>query len=312
MASQEFNLILKSGKVVRCCKETLIKNSDFFKTMLSHDCLETTTNQMKVDQFKDETVNNFLEYLKASRKNWVFLDNNEYNNTYHRHNFDKEKLTLELLSLAHFYQVEELQKDCVTYMRSILCDANVMEFLKVAEKFDLERLKEKAMNHLAERPINKSIQKVPGFAEALESQPHLADLLMKSMSDKIQELKELQNQLLGELIKVTVVMLNVEEWTVEKDETEGSGQRENIKDYTIAWTETIFLKENNKMLTLFNQVEQRRPCPTGRSYIFAEKYWSTKAKSYKFKCVQEFRQWLVRKFSASKSMHLYAYYAYQP
>ena len=72
MESQEFSLILKSGKVVRCCKDVLIKNSDFFKTMLSHECLETTTNQMKVDQFKDETVNNFLEYLNASRKNLIY------------------------------------------------------------------------------------------------------------------------------------------------------------------------------------------------------------------------------------------------
>ena len=138
--------------------------------MLSHECLETTTNQMKVDQFKDETVNNFLEYLNASRRNVVYQEGdinvalNEWNinyvrNTYHRRNFDKEKPTLELLRLAHFYQVEELQKDCVTYMRSILCDANVMEFLKVAEKFDMKSLKEKAMNRLAERPINKSIQK---------------------------------------------------------------------------------------------------------------------------------------------------------
>jgi len=31
--------------------------------------------------------------------------------------------------------------DCVTYMRSILCDANVIELLKVAEKFDLKSLK---------------------------------------------------------------------------------------------------------------------------------------------------------------------------
>merc|ERR1712029_652756 len=263
----------------------------------------------KVDQFKDETVNNFLEYLKASRKNWVFLDNNEYNNTYHRHNFDKEKLTLELLSLAHFYQVEELQKDCVTYMRSIVCDENVMEFLKVAEKFDLKSLKEKAMNHLAERPINKNIQKVPGFAEALESHPHLEDLLMKSMSDKIQELKELQNQLVGDVIKVTVVMLNVKEWTVEKDETVRSGQRKSMKGYTTAWTETIFVKANNKMQTLFNRVEERRPCPTGRSYIFAEKYWSTKRKSYKSKGINKYSTWLVGKFSEGKSMRLYAYYA---
>jgi len=135
---------------------------------------------------------------------------------------------------------------------------------------------------------------------------------MKSMSDKIQELKELQNQLVGEVIKVTVVMLNVKEWTVKKDETKSSGQRENIKDFTIAWTETIFVKPNNKMQTLFNRVEERRPCPTGRSYIFAEKYWDTKRKSYKFPRVKKESTWVVSRFAEGKSMHLYAYYAYQP
>merc|ERR1712029_462043 len=265
----------------------------------------------KVDQFKDETVNNFLEYLKASRKNWVFLDNNEYNNTYHRHNFDKEKLTLELLSLAHFYQVEELQKDCVTYMRSILCDENVMEFLMVAEKFDLKRLKKKALNHLTERPIKENYQNVPGFAHALASHPHLEDLLMKSMSDKIQELKESQKQLLGEVIKVTVVLLNVE-WTVNKDETEWSGQREKIKDCTITGTETIFVKANNEIQTLLNLLEQRRPSVEGKRYILAEQYWCNKKKTYILDGINMYSTWGVGKFSRGKSLHLYAYFACQP
>merc|ERR1712029_217336 len=308
--------ILKSGKVVRCCKDTLIKNSDFFKTMLSHDCLETTTNQMKVDQFKDETVNNFLECLNASRRNCIYEEGNRYNfnyirNSYYRRNFDKEKLTLELLSLAHFYQVEELQKDCVTYMRSILCDENVMEFLMVAEKFDLKSLKEKAMNHLAERPIRENYLSVPGFAKALASHPHLEDLLMKTMSDKIQELKESQKQLLGDVIKVTVTMLNVGEWTVEKDVTLRSGQNKCMTDCTIGWTETIFVKATNKIQTLLNLLEKRRPSPEGKIYRLAQRFWCYQNKSYKMNAINFFSTWQVGKYSEGKNMQLYAYYGHE-
>merc|ERR1712029_980421 len=151
-----------------------------------------------------------------------------------------------------------------------------MEFLMVAEKFDLKNLKKKAMNHLAERLMSKKIKRVPRLAEALESDPHLKDNLITCMSDQNKELKEIQKQLVGEVIKVTVVMLDVKEWRVEKDETERSGQRQCMNDYQTAWTETIFLKRNNKIQSLFTRLEEIRPCPTGRRYILAEKYWCKK------------------------------------
>jgi len=213
---QAFELILMSGRVEKCCKTLLIQNSEFFKTMMNHEWVESTNNQMKVDQFTDETVISFLQYLNSSR-NQSAVD--EEPPTFLR-DFNKDKLTLELLSLAHFYQIQDLQSDCVEHLKSIISDKNVIEIWIASERFDIKSLSKEAMKHLAERPGGKDIQEVPGFSEALESHPHSfwRDVMAvtsdkkRELQQEINDLKEMQKQMLGDVIRVTVEKLD-HDWT---------------------------------------------------------------------------------------------------
>jgi len=258
--SQTFELILMSGRAVKCHKSVLIQKSEFFKTMMNHEWLESTNNQMKVDQFADETVISFLQYLDARRN--ISVAGEE---SFFIRDFSKDKLTLELLSLAHFYQIQDLQIDCAEHLKSIISDENVIELWMAAERYDIKSLSKEAVKHLAERPEGKDIQEVPGFAEALESHPHSfwRDVMAvmsekkKEFRDKISDFKEMKKEMLGDVIKVTVEKLD-HDWTE-------NAKIEELVNKKVEWRETVFVKPNNKVTTLVTKLARRRQ-PNGNDY----------------------------------------------
>ena len=134
--------------------------------MLGTDCVETNSNQMIVSEdFQEDTAFTFLEYLytPARDEGPMEIMRGVVGSVDHiyKKSFDKDKLTLELLEMAHMYRVADLQTDCAEQQKANMCDENVMEVWMVAKKCESKDLYSAAMKHIVERPSGKTMMEVP-------------------------------------------------------------------------------------------------------------------------------------------------------
>jgi len=257
----DFALVLKSGDELKCHKFVLAENSEVFEAMLNKDYLETSSSRMKVDHFEEEAVYSFLQYLYAPvRPEEMILmmrrKDSVKDYVYQRH-FSKEKLTVELFRMAHLYQVKDLLKDCEEYLKSNLCDENVMNVWAHAEMCNNDSLSKSATKFLASRPNGGiPLHEVPGFEEAFESHKQARDLLKvmseqnSMMREEIKDWKEMQRQLQGidVIFKITV-----------------TGRNGN----DLEWTEEMFTqpKGTESLASFLARVEIKRPLSIGRRYM---------------------------------------------
>jgi len=169
----DFALVLKSGQELKCHKFVLAESSSFFDTMLNQQQFaETATAQMKVEHLEEETVYSFLEYLysnKVADEESIRAVVGPHNYIYKRSFPNQAKLTLDLMKMAHMYQVEDLVEDCAEHLKSTLCDHNVMERWLLAEKSQVKKLSKGAVVFLLARTNKIPINHIPGFKAAFDS-----------------------------------------------------------------------------------------------------------------------------------------------
>jgi len=224
--------------------------------MLTNDMEDSKTNQVKMDHFSEGTVFNFLEYLYAesvkSVKTLALIRNSVAPNEYiYKRSFDEDKLTLELLNMAHFYHVEDLEMDCTEHLKKNMFDGNVMDIWMEAEKCHIKELCEMAIEHLVERPRGKTLQDVHGFNEAFRDHDKpLKDLLKKlteknsNLQEEILELKGSIPQSLPEFLGITVT---------------------NASCYG-PWTDEFLVRPDLKISVLLKLIQYRCAPETGRVY----------------------------------------------
>merc|ERR1712029_468464 len=197
--------------------------------MMTEEYEETKNNEMSLEHFKDGTVCRFIEYLYADRLRdpeilgYVRAGMGPHQYIYQR-SFAPEKLTIDLLEIAHMYQVEDLKRDCSEYLLKNISDDNVMEVWLGAHTLENESLASTAIKHLAERPKGKSLKDVPGFVQSFQSNNKSLYCLLDVLTDEnanvkeeILKLKEKNNQLKAKvklleesrIIKVTVERENL-------------------------------------------------------------------------------------------------------
>jgi len=225
----DFGLILESGEEIKCHKFVLAQNSEVFEAMLTSDMKESKTSQAKVDQFSKETVISFLEYLytgtvlDAIAKTMALIRNSLNANKYmYKRPFDEEKLTLELLSMAHMYRVKDLEMDCAQHLKETISDDNVMYIWMEAEKCNNEDLCARAIDHLVERPRGKTLQEVSGFNKAFQDHDKPLKDLLKKLTEKNSHCLEENFKLKEEIsilkkeakIKITIKTIGPDPWTL--------------------------------------------------------------------------------------------------
>jgi len=108
----DFSVESKDGFVFRCHKYVLDQNCAYFEGLLSHDYKETKEGMLKFRDFDGVTVGAFLQYLYAHK--YDKCAGQEFNRK-----FSRDKLTSELLVMAHVCQVEDLEEDCVKHLSQI-------------------------------------------------------------------------------------------------------------------------------------------------------------------------------------------------
>ena len=111
------------GKTIDCHKTVLASQSDVFETMfLNMDMTEAKSGEIKIVDFKAETMETFIYYLY----NEIIKDVNLINT--------------DLLYVADKYNVSGLMKFCVGHFKSNLSPNNVLDVLLSAHKTNQEVL----------------------------------------------------------------------------------------------------------------------------------------------------------------------------
>ena len=170
----DFSLITETGEELKCHKVVLAKESKFFEAMLLSDCKETKTNKMKVEDFSLKTVSTFLEYIYAGLK---------WDTYFYRKQFDKAKITLELMRFCHTYKVDGLAGECSYQLRKNIDEYNVVSIWMEAEKFEAKKLKNSALLYIAK--LGRDIATLPGIEEAYRH-PKLMKSLVDYMARRLQ------------------------------------------------------------------------------------------------------------------------------
>ena len=184
---------------------------------------------------EEETVYTFLEYLYSNKVGDeetipALVGPDHY--IYKRSFPNKAKLTLDLMKVAHMYEVKDLVKDCAEHLKSTLCDHNVMERFLQADKFKVSRLRHGALKFLLERSSKTPVSDIPGLMASFDSNhKHLRDLLLgvsaqrnvvkaqldkanAKLSDRDKEVAELKGTLAKEKKKIAV-KVDLVSWTPE-------------------------------------------------------------------------------------------------
>lgn len=169
----DFALVLKDGREIKCHKIKLAKASPFFCRMLRNGCVETQTNTMQVTEFEPATVEAFLDYIYAELE--LVPDQDMF-----KKNFDKKRMTPDLLKMSHMYEVTTLHGECVKHLAENVQDGNAVEIWTVAETFGYAELKKKALGHIMEK--GDQMLEVPGVKESNQLLVSLVTLMSDRMS----------------------------------------------------------------------------------------------------------------------------------
>jgi len=191
--------------------------------MFRQDMKESHTKKCTIENFEDETVIHFFQYLysdclqnqhaielirsvgdlpqlpmwKKIKKFQLEIDVAKHSekHVFKRTDFEREKFTVELLIMADYYQVEDLKLDCMEYLKESVKDENVLDVWLDAEKYVNKELSEMAIDHLVERAQTKPLEEVPGFTEALGSLETAPKDLLSRLYGKVVDLRKESREL---------------------------------------------------------------------------------------------------------------------
>jgi len=192
----DFVIVLESGEALRVHKIFLAENSPVFDAMLSQDFVETQHNQVKIDQFDEETVISFLQYIYADcvkderTIELLRAAAGPEKHIFKRTGFDPNRFTVDLMGMAHFYEVKDLMDDCAEYLKENIGDDNVMDVWMEAEKCGNETLTSIAIEHLVERPNGKALKDIPGFMDAFQAYDKPVRDLLTALATRNLSLKD--------------------------------------------------------------------------------------------------------------------------
>ena len=170
----DFSLITETGEELKCHRVMLAKESKLFEAMLPSDCKEAKTS-MQVRDFSLKTIFTFLEYIYADLK---------WDSVFYRKQFDKAKITIELMRFCHTYKVEGLLGECSNHFCHTIEKDNVVSLWIVAENCKAKSLKDEALDYMSN--LGQDIATLPGIDEAYKC-PQLMRSLVDYMARRIKE-----------------------------------------------------------------------------------------------------------------------------
>jgi len=163
----DFKLMSNNGQIHPCRKHVLDSNSPAFKAMLETDWAETNQGLMKVSSHGAQTVKNFINYTHAPKAGSNIVEMARHAAPPGEHifirQFDKIGFTPDLLLMAHCYQVDDLQMDCVEHLSKNLTKESVVDAWIAARTIECSKLKKAALDFLAQRFNQGDTLDIPGL-----------------------------------------------------------------------------------------------------------------------------------------------------
>merc|ERR1719334_1083700 len=99
------------------------------------------TNEMNMKGFGVETVVNFLQFIYVSEDPRTVHFSSDQRVFSVIKEFNRNKLTTELLRLAHMWEVKSLQMACVSNLKRNLSFGNAVDIWKTADELNIQELK---------------------------------------------------------------------------------------------------------------------------------------------------------------------------
>ena len=109
--------ILCGDKIFPCHKNILCSQSEVFKTMLSNtNMVEASSGEIKIAEYSANVMESLLYFLYFAEENLMA---------------NKNKITVDLLLAADYYNIPDLIAICVNHLKSNLLEGNFVEILTV-------------------------------------------------------------------------------------------------------------------------------------------------------------------------------------
>jgi len=165
------DFVIKTGtKEIKCHKLKLALHSEVFDKMFQHDCNENRKNEVLIDDFEEETVEDFVDFLYQGKL------------------AEGTKYTSQLLSIGHKYQVMELVDTCSDYLQDHLTRENVAEAWVASETFEISRLNAAVHEFLAKNWTLRG--KCCGIDDVIKNHPEYMVSLVQTMQEATEALAQ--------------------------------------------------------------------------------------------------------------------------
>jgi len=210
----DFVIKTTSGKKIKVHKFKLALHSEVFEKMLQHDCKESQKNEVLIEDFEDDTVEDFVDFLyqgkledggKKGEKKGNHNDDDDdvvYAMRMLRRTCDEENeevaakstYTHQLLSMAHKYQVQAMIDACSKYLQSHINKTNVANVWLVSEACGIPDLKESVHRFLSKNWAAK--KECEGLVDVVKSHPeYMMDFFAHEKKEWERETKDEKEKL---------------------------------------------------------------------------------------------------------------------
>ena len=126
----DVKLVTPCGRILEAHKNVLAARSAVFSAMFDHDFLENKTNVVDIPDIEYAILQEMLRYIYTNRvKNF-------------------ENLAGELLLASDKYQIDDLKEKCAEVLCENITIENAIDTLHLADKFNVDRLKDKVINFI--------------------------------------------------------------------------------------------------------------------------------------------------------------------
>jgi len=139
-----------------CLRVKLAEKSEVFNNMFKSGFKETTESVMEIDNYDDETIASFLQFVNEGRVE------------------DKAQLTTELFKMAHQYEVTDLMTETYEELSKEITEDSYVELFGLAVIYNINSLKLKIYMYLQENWTEmkddegvKGLMKSSAFAEGM-------------------------------------------------------------------------------------------------------------------------------------------------
>jgi len=143
---------VKTGSMtLKCHKAFLAKHSKVFNAMFQHSCVEKESGIIKIDDFEEDTVADFIAFIYEGRLE------------------DDARYTVQLLGIANKYNVEVLQKACAKYLASDIKKENIADLWVAAELCQMPELLRAVQEFLKNNWGSRG--EMPGIDDVIRNHP---------------------------------------------------------------------------------------------------------------------------------------------